>query len=244
VIRPNQATLRKAIAEQEQQGTHAIGLVRLHPPSALRRERTEEGREQQQREGDGDPRDGEQQPAREPEREHERGRRDRPEGEAEVAADREERHRARPPAATGEGGELRAFGVKGRHAEAGDDDEEKHERIARRRRGERDPDSRERNAARQQPDRSTPVRPQPEQRLHDRRRDRGGEHRGRRQRVREVELLDKEGKQRRQSAVREVGRAVAARERRHRTLVELRPHGRRLASGENQATPGAATGAW
>ena len=114
--------------------------------------------------------------------------------------------------------------MEGRNPQTGDDHPDEHEPVGRRHRGESDSDSRKRNPAGQQPDRPAPVRPEPEERLHDRRGGGRGEHDRRGKGVRERELVDEERQQRRQRTVREIGREVAARERRHRTLVELGPH--------------------
>ena len=87
---------------------------------------------------------------------------DRPEREADVAADRERAHPARPLAAARVGGELRALGVDTRRR-----------RGPRRRRAastsqyegaaaaSADPDAGDRDAGRQQPDRAAPVGPEP-----------------------------------------------------------------------------------
>ena len=102
----------------------------------------------------------------------------------------------------------------------------KHEPVRRSDGGERDPDPGQgRRPARQEPDHPPPVGPEPEERLHDRRRERGARITGSRKRVGEVELIDEERQQRRQRAVREIGREMAGRERRHRALVEICPHG-------------------
>ena len=128
----------------------------------------------------------------------------------------------------------------GGDAEPGDDHEQQHEPVARRGRRERDPDPGKSDPGRQQPERAAAIRPGAEERLDERRRGRRGEHHDRGERVREPEAVDHERQQRRQRAVREVGRAVSQRERRHRPLVDLRPHRSETSCGKPVARSGVA----
>ena len=119
---------------------------------------------------------------------------ERPERKADVAAHREERHAARPPAPAHVAGELRPFRVVGGDAEAGREHAEHDERVRGRDRGERDADAGERDAGRQEPERPARVRPEPEGRLDDGRADRRGEDERADHRVREVELTSRKGR--------------------------------------------------
>ena len=87
---------------------------------------------------------------------------------------------------------------------------------------EPDPDRRESEPDRQQPEGAAAVRPEAEERLDERRRDEHGQHQERRERVAEFELDREEGKQRRNAARGEVGRAVAAGQHGHPLAVDRR----------------------
>ena len=82
----------------------------------------------------------------------------------------------------------------------------------------------DRDARGQEPDRAAPVRPEAEERLHDRAGERRREDQHGGERVREVELVVEEREQRGQGAAGEVDGAVAGRERRHRPPVDPLPH--------------------
>ena len=221
-------------AEQQRERARPVLPARGRAAARLGHEAPQERRHEQQQDGHGQHRQREQQAAGEAEREDQRRRRGRPQRVADVAADREEAHPARPLGTAGVGGELRALGVVCSDAEPRDDDEQQHEPVGGRGSGERDPDARQRDAGRQQPERAAPVRPGAEERLHERRGSRRGEHHDRGERVREPEAVDHEGQQRGQRAVREVRRAVPRREHRHRPFVELGAHGPSLAAEKPQ----------
>ena len=164
------------------------------------------------------------QAAGEPEPEDERRHDDRPERVARVAADVEERHARRPLPAAGERGELRSLGVVSRDPEPGEKDESEDEDVGRCDGREPGRDPCQRDPGGQQPGCAAPIRPEPEERLHERRGREHGEHEHRRGGVAEVELEDEERKQGRDGAGGEVDREVTAGERRHRPAIELLVH--------------------
>ena len=96
-------------------------------------------------------------------------------------------------------------------------------------------DPRERDAAGEEPHCSAAIRPQPEQRLEERRRHEDREHQRRGRGVREVELVGEERQERRDGARGKVHREVPARERGHRPPVELARHATRLLVGPRLA---------
>ena len=114
--------------------------------------------------------------------------------------------------------------MEGGDAEPAREDEHENERIQGCDRGETDADGGEDRAAGNQPQRSTPVRPEAEERLNER----GGhgrrEEEHRRERVVEVEAVGEERDQRRHAAGREVDGEVTAGERGHRAPVDAVPH--------------------
>ena len=155
-------------------------------------------------------------------------RRERTKGVAEIASDREPGHPARPLATADEGRELRSFRVEGRNAHARGEHEQQDEPVARRVRGQRDPDARQRDAGREQPHRPAPIGPQPEERLDQGRRSLRREHHSPDGSVREGEAVLQERQQCGQRAVGEVRGEMSAREQRHGPPVDLDPHGVRL----------------
>ena len=225
VSTPYQARLRKVItvsssderADVVLSGDPCSRLAVGHEAEQVAAQAEQDGRDEQAR-------DSEEQRAVQPERVDEQRRRERAEAEAEVAADREERHPARPPAAADVRRELRALGMERGRPEPGDDHARDHEPVRRRDARQRHPDPARRDARRDQPDRAVSVRPEAEERLDDRPRDRRAEHQHRRERVREVELVVEVRDHHVQRAAREVHRAVTARERRHRPAVDPLPH--------------------
>ena len=180
---------------------------------------------------------------------------DRPERVADVAADREERTSRSRGGAARVGGELRALGVEGGDAEAGDDDEQERRasRRARRRR------ARSRSRRRATPVGSSQSAPRRSDQSAEERLDQRGRRPPRRasappRACTRARSGPEERQQRRQRAVREVGREMAARESGHRASVELGPHashgaearrrsGRRPAGAGRSARAPAPTGA-
>ena len=175
--------------------------------------------------------------ADEPEPDDELSGHERPERVAGVAAAVEVGHAARALVTAGIGGELGAFGVKGRNAEPAGEDEQQHERVGRRDRRPADADGGEQRPAGDQPERPAPVGPEPEQRLHQRRRCGRGEQQERGERVAEVELVGHERDQRRHAARGEIDREMAARERPHRRPIDARSHMAMLPSSDIAASP-------
>ena len=211
-------------SEEEHECARLVSTDGLPCASRLGGEAAEERNRQQERCRDGETGQRQQQAAGEAERQHERRRGGRPECVADVPADREDAHPARSALPARVGGELRALGVEGGHAQAGDDDEEEDEPVGGRRGGQSDPDPCNRDARRQQPQRPAAIRPGAEQRLDQRGRRRRSQHHRSRKGIRELEAVDHEGQERRQGAVREVGGEMACGESGHRSFVELGPH--------------------
>ena len=133
----------------------------------------------------------------------------RPERKPDVAADREQRHAARTLASAHVAGELRALRVVGGDTEPRGEHADDHEPVARRDRGKRDPDTGERDAGGQEPERPAHVRPEAEGRLDDGRADRRHEDERAHHRVREVEPDLEKGQERRQRPLRQVGGQMA-----------------------------------
>ena len=135
-------------AEQE---THGAWLIRSFArqsraacgcePAQVRRQRERDG-------GDAKTRQGEQKPATQSVLVDEEGRDDRAEGKADVPADREPRHPARPLPPAHIARELRAFRMERGDSDARDEDEDDDEPVLRRVRRERDPDACERDPSR------------------------------------------------------------------------------------------------
>ena len=162
--------------------------------------------------GDGDREawDGEQPDAGEPELRRDQSREQRARGDAQVAAHREDRHGGRAPLARQPGGVLARFRMEGRDAEAADQhaDDGHGEGV---REGQRtDAETGDGRACDKQPLAAPRVEDMTEDRLHDGRCDRRGEHDRRGARVREVQLAAQERQQRGHAALREVRDHVTA----------------------------------
>ena len=195
-----------------------------------RRERRQARKRKEQHRGDEQAREGNEHASVEAqaERDDEERRDQRPEREPDVPPHREQRHPARTLASAHVAGELRALRVVGGDAEPREEHADDHEPVARRDRGERDPDAGERDAGGQQPERPARVRPEAERRLDDRRADRRHEDERAHHRVREVELGLQKGQQRRQRPLRQVGGQVARGEGGHAAGVEAILHARNV----------------
>ena len=164
------------------------------------------------------------------EREHDRRGEERPEREAEVPADREERHAACTQVPAHVVRELRGLRVVGGHAQPGDEDGDEHKRVGGRHRREGHADSRYGDSDREEPVAALRVRDEPKKRLHDRRADRRGENQSGRHRIGKVEPLDEEGQEGSERALRQVGCQMARRERRHPFPVHAGSHAARIAA--------------
>ena len=221
----NQATLRSpmttpsiAIARRRSSPRRSA-LVSVAGLSCAKRGTTRSERQRDERDGH-----HREHAADEPEPDDELPGHERAERVTGVAAAVEVGHPARALVTARVGGELGAFGMKGRNAEPAGEDEQQHERISGRDRRAADADRREQRAAGDQPERSAAVRPEPEQRLDERRGCGRGEQEQRRERVAEVELVGHERDQRRDASRGEIDREVATRERAHRPPIDTRPH--------------------
>ena len=204
----------------------AVVLARRHGAAAARRGRSRAGSAAARAAAAATTRRGtaSSSPPRRPSQSDERRGDERAEAEADVAADREERHPARPLAPARVRGELRSLRVVGGRAEPGDDHEHDDEPVRRGVGGKRHPDARDRDAGRQQPDRAAPVRPEPEQRLDERRREPPRRASAPPRACRTDRTRREEREQRGQRAAGEVDRRVAASRARHRPPVDPLAH--------------------
>ena len=109
------------------------------------------------------------------------------ERDAEIPADREERHPARLAVATHVRRKFGSFGVIRRGPEPGDDDEKHADRVGGGDRGERHSRAGQKDACRQEPHGAAPVGPVAEERLHERRRGCRGEDQATRLEVAQLE---------------------------------------------------------
>ena len=165
-----------------------------------------------------------------------------PEREADVAADREERHPAGAALSAHVACELGALRVVGGDTHAGDQDREHRERV---RRGDRDKghrDTRQGDACRQQPEHPAGIRPQAESRLDHRRGDRRGEHERCSHRVRQPEFRLEKREESGKRSLGEIRCEVTGGKRGHRPLVDSGPHGSEPSEGVLTCPRGARSG--
>ena len=209
---------------EERHRAAAVVAAHVRGRAALRSEPAEMGNQAGEREGRDHHRNHREHPADEPERVDEQARHERPERIARVAADVEVGHALGELATAGVLRELRALGMECGDAEAAGQHQHEHERVCRRHRREAHTDGGKGHSAGDQPEGLVAVGPETEERLHDRRRERGCEQQHGRECVAQVELVGEVRDQRGDAAGREIDREMAARQRRHRSLVDRGPH--------------------
>ena len=166
-----------------------------------------------------------------PEDQHQRGGQQRPESEAHVAAHREHAHAAPASGARGDAGVARTLGVEGGHTDAADGDRGDGERVGVQQAHHGQPGARGEHTRGHQPRLAHAVGQQPEQRLDQRRADRGRQHQRAEGGERVAALGGQEGQQRGHGALAHVGARVGQPQQRQaapvqRSVVAVHPHQR------------------